>query len=63
MSAKTCTFEGCEASVRVRPATEMPTLVNTGSGTKTIFDVRYCDAGHILRYQDRQVELPEGEKL
>lgn len=47
-----CPTDGCEAAVRRRPATEMPTL--RSGPTVTEFDVRYCDAGHVLGYVDRQ---------
>lgn len=51
MAPVTCTEDDCDEPVRQEPATEMPTL--EGEGTRTTFDVRFCDAGHILEYRDK----------
>lgn len=57
MEAKTCPKHGCEAVVRRKSATELNTLVSADKKTKTTFDVRYCDGGHVLAYIDRTIPV------
>lgn len=59
MNAKTCSHDGCGGIVRVKEATEMPTLTNEDETVKTVFDVRYCSEGHNLGYYDRQEPIGE----
>lgn len=55
MVVPTCPFGECEASVRIRRADEMPTQKSQDGKYKTVFDVKYCDNGHQIKYIDRQI--------
>ncbi len=48
---KRCEFDDCDAPLRIRQATEMPTMLFADVPFKVTWTVKYCDAGHVLNYE------------